>query len=136
MGSHAAREQHVAVGMRSRHPCASDCAAGAADILDHHGLTEGIGELGAHDSRYDVCLRARREWDHEPYLPVRIRPRVCTKQRRSRSEREFKSSRPQVCVAVSYSTYVAGILTSKQGASVYGHTASIRRRGSARGRFR
>src|SRR3954469_13172026 len=65
MGSHAAREQRVAVGMRRSYARASDRAAGTADILDHHGLAEDLPHLLRYDAGDDIARTAGREgYDH------------------------------------------------------------------------
>ena len=47
MRAHAAREQGVAVGRRRCDACAADGAAGAADILDYHLLSQPLDMLSA-----------------------------------------------------------------------------------------
>ncbi len=65
MRAHAAGKQRIAVGVRLRHTRAADRAAGAADILDHHGLPENSCHLVRHDARDDVARTARgKRHDH------------------------------------------------------------------------
>jgi len=65
MRAHAAGKQRIAVGLRLRHTGAADRTAGAADILDHHGLPENFCHLVRHDARDDVTRTARgKRHDH------------------------------------------------------------------------
>ena len=40
-------------------------AAGAADILDHHGLAEHLAHVLGHDARDDIARAAGREGDDD-----------------------------------------------------------------------
>ena len=97
MGSHAAGEQRVAVGMRRCHPRASDRAAGAADILDHHGLAEDFAHLLRHDAGDDVARTAGREGHHHGDGPRRIalRPRVPRGGTQGQGREPEQSQRPR-----------------------------------------
>ena len=122
VGSHAAGEQRVAVGMRRCHPRASDRAAGAADILDHHGLSEDLAHLLGHDAGDDVARAAGREGHHHRDGPRRIalRPRVPRGGTQGQGREPEQSQRPRTshgilrlsfCLVVSL-TVVASVLAS------------------------
>ena len=72
MRSHAARQQGVAVCRRRRDAGAAQCAAGAADILDHQRLAQRLGHGFGHDARDDIARAAGRERYHHGDLPRRI----------------------------------------------------------------
>ena len=81
VGAHAAREQGVAVRRRGRHARAPDRAAGAADILDDHGLAEDFPHLLGHDARDDVARPAGRKRHHHRDGPRWVTLRVHAKRR-------------------------------------------------------
>ena len=61
VGARRADEQRIAVGRRLRRARGTDGAAGAAVILDEHGLPELGADVLRHHSRRDVGAAADRE---------------------------------------------------------------------------
>ena len=59
------RHQRLAVGLGARHLLAADIAAGARDILHHHGLAEPGRQPLGHEAGDDVGAGAGRERHHE-----------------------------------------------------------------------
>ena len=61
----AAHHQRIAVGRRLGDALDRDVAAGAGDVLDHHRLAPGLGELVAEQPRGDVRRHAGRKADDD-----------------------------------------------------------------------
>ena len=59
------RHQRVAVGLGARHLLAADIAAGAGDVLHHHGLAEPGRQPLGHEAGDDVRTGAGRERHHK-----------------------------------------------------------------------
>ena len=84
----------VTVGRRFRDDLGSELAAGAAAIVDHDLLTEGLAQFMRDDAADDVGAAAGRKADDHPYRFRRIRLSVscCYRYARgSQREREAKS---------------------------------------------
>ena len=62
--SHTAGEQRIAVGLRRCYARAADSTAGAANVLDHHGLAEDLPHLVGDDARHDVARAPGGEGHH------------------------------------------------------------------------
>ena len=76
MGVPLADVDGVAVGRRARDAADADAAAGAADVLDDHRLTERGPHALRQDARHDVGRAARRERHDHRDRPRRIGLRV------------------------------------------------------------
>jgi hypothetical protein len=77
MGTHAAREQGVAVRVRGCHAGAADRTTSPADVLDHHRLPEDFPHLLRHDARHNIARTASGERHHycdgSRWIALRVR---------------------------------------------------------------
>src|SRR5262245_20979347 len=62
--SHAPSQQRIAIRLCGGDACASQRAAGAADVLNDHLLAKRPAHMLCHDTRDDVTWAAGREWDN------------------------------------------------------------------------
>jgi hypothetical protein len=72
VGRPLSHDEGVAVGRRAKQAGDADGAAGAAHILDDHGLAERLVHALAHDARHDIGHTARRERHDHRDRPRRI----------------------------------------------------------------
>ena len=77
-------QQRVAVGRRPCHGLGADAAAGAATVVDHHGLAEGVRYAVADDAADDVGIAAGGEGHDQADRPLGIFRKGCPRQQRER----------------------------------------------------
>src|SRR5919204_2103082 len=72
MRTHAPGQQGIAIGLRGRDARATQCATGAAYILNYHLLTERPAHVFRHNTRHNITRAAGREWDDDRNRSSRI----------------------------------------------------------------